>query len=131
MTTLTPGQRMTGLELKLQPQAVIAGRVLDEHGEPVARVTVMAMSYSYTQGGRQLSPRSSASTNDLGEYRAFGLPPGRYYIAATYSNVSVSLNRRGSLGGAAAGGSLCDDLLSRHDGYAVGGAGGRRAWSGG
>lgn len=91
MTTLSPGQRMTGLELKLQPQAVIAGRVLDEHGEPVTRANVMALSYSYTQAGRRLTPRSSAATNDLGEYRAFGLPPGRYYIAATYrSNVSVS-----------------------------------------
>ena len=91
MTTLTPGQRMTGLEVKMQPQAVIAGRVLDEHGEPVARATVMAMSYSYMQGGKQLSPRSSATTNDLGEYRAFGLAPGHYYIAATYrSNVSLS-----------------------------------------
>jgi hypothetical protein len=91
MTTLTPGQRMTGLELKMQPQAVIAGRVLDEHGEPVTRATVMAMSYSYTPAGKQLSPRSSATTNDLGEYRAFGLPPGRYYIAATYRpNISMT-----------------------------------------
>ncbi len=24
------------------------------------------------------------STNDLGEYRLFGLPPGRYFISATY-----------------------------------------------
>jgi hypothetical protein len=83
-TTLTAGQRMTGLEVKLQPQAAISGRVVDEHGEPVTRATVMVMSYNYTQGGKQLSPRSSATTNDLGEYRAFGLPPGRYYIAATY-----------------------------------------------
>lgn len=91
MTTLTPGQRMSGLELKLQPQAVIAGRVLDEHGEPIARANVMVMGYMYMPGGRQLSPRSSATTNDLGEYRAFGLPPGRYYIAATYrSNLSMS-----------------------------------------
>jgi protocatechuate 3,4-dioxygenase beta subunit len=91
MTTLTPGQRMSGLELKLQPQAVIAGRVLDEHGEPIARAAVMVMGYVYAPWGRQLSPRSSATTNDLGEYRAFGLPPGRYYIAATYrSNLSMA-----------------------------------------
>ena len=84
MTTLTPGQRMTGLELKLQPLAAIAGRVLDEHGDPVTRATVMAMSYGYMQGRKQLLPTSSAPTNDLGEYRAFGLAPGRYFIAATF-----------------------------------------------
>lgn len=81
---LAPGQRMTGLELKLQPLAVIAGRVLDEHGEPVTHASVSAMSYGYSQGGKQLLSRSTAYTNDLGEYRAFELEQGRYYLAATY-----------------------------------------------
>jgi protocatechuate 3,4-dioxygenase beta subunit len=84
MTTLTTGQRMTGLEVKLQPGAVIAGRVMDEHGEPAARATVMTMKYSYAQGGKQLVAQAGATTNDLGEYRAFGLMPGRYYVGVTY-----------------------------------------------
>jgi len=80
---LTQGQSLTGLEIKLSPHAVIAGRVADTDGEPVARAMVSALRYRYAQGGRQLMPAGSAQTDDRGEYRIFGLQPGRYYISAT------------------------------------------------
>jgi len=42
------------------------------------------------QGKKQLAPAGSGVTNDLGEYRAFGLRPGRYYVSATYrGNVAL------------------------------------------
>ena len=82
MIKLAPGQRLTGLELKLGPLAVIAGRVVDDQGEPVVSASVTAMLYRYVSGRRQLMPGAGASTNDLGEYRIFGLQPGRYYIRA-------------------------------------------------
>jgi len=38
-----------------------------------------------------------ASTNDLGEYRLFGLPPGRYYVSALYRNFNAATaNERAS-----------------------------------
>src|SRR5581483_7775878 len=40
--------------------------------------------YQYMNGKRQLMPVSGGQTNDLGEYRIFGLAPGRYYLNATY-----------------------------------------------
>ncbi len=79
---LTQGQSLAALEIKLAPHAVITGRVVDIDGEPVARAMVSALRYRYAQGGRQLMPAESAQTDDRGEYRIFGLQPGRYYVSA-------------------------------------------------
>jgi hypothetical protein len=80
---LKDGNNVTELALKLTPQGVIAGRVLDDEGEPVAGVTVMALRYLYMNGRRHLVPAVGAmpiQTNDLGEYRLSNLAPGRYYV---------------------------------------------------
>ena len=79
-------QHMTDLALKLTPQAVITGRILDAEGEPVADARVALEGYQYINGRKQLMPRFSGgghTTNDLGEYRLFGVAPGKYYLKAT------------------------------------------------
>ena len=81
--TLEAGQKSGDLAMRLTPHGVIAGRVLDEDGEPASGVDVQVWRQRYMQGRRQMSPANRASTNDLGEYRAFGLLPGRYYLSAT------------------------------------------------
>ena len=64
--------------------SVISGRVVDEFGEPVADAQVSAMRSSWANGRRRLqSTGRMAQTNDLGQYRIFGLPPGEYYVSAT------------------------------------------------
>ncbi len=70
--------------LKLQPHAVIAGRITDEDGEPLANVQVQAMTHRYFQNRRQLFPVGGGMTNDLGEYRIFGLAAGKYYLTASH-----------------------------------------------
>jgi hypothetical protein len=77
---LDPGTTKTGLELRLTPYATIAGRIRDEDGDPMRQVPVAVMSYQYTNSGRQLTERSTAHSNDLGEYRIFNLTPGKYYL---------------------------------------------------
>src|SRR2546422_677499 len=52
-------------------------------------------SYRYPQGRKQLVSFGSASTNDIGEYRIFGLPPGRYYISVSPRR-SYAQNRFGT-----------------------------------
>src|SRR5262249_2903964 len=66
-TTLTfdPKQSLQGIVLRLTPQAVIIGRVIDEDREPVANVQVHPMRYRYNQGRKQLMPFGAAMTNDL------------------------------------------------------------------
>ena len=80
--SLSPGQHLKDLSLRLVPHAVITGRVVDKNNEPVASAWVRTMRYSYQMGRRQLTPAGGATTNDLGEYRIYGLAPGRYYLAA-------------------------------------------------
>lgn len=84
VVTLSAGQRLKDLTFRLQPAAVISGRVLDEDGEPLANAQVQGLRYRYIRGKRQLAPAGNASTDDLGNYRLFGLVPGKYYVKASY-----------------------------------------------
>jgi len=86
--TLDPGQHLKEVNFKLTPHGVVSGRIVDEDGDPVARVSVQAQSYRRFDGRKQLVPTGMASTNDLGEYRIFGLAPGRYYLSATYNQMA-------------------------------------------
>ena len=80
---LANGQVLDGINFALQRTGVIAGRILDEVGDPVADVQVMPGRYVYFNGERRLqNAGASASTDDLGEYRVFGIPPGTYVVSA-------------------------------------------------
>ena len=80
---LTSGTEMKDLAIKMTPQGVIAGKVLDQDGDPVISAQVQAMRFAYARGRRQLQPSGGTTTNDLGEYRLINLAPGRYFISAT------------------------------------------------
>ena len=80
---LTAGMEMKDLAMKMTPQGVIAGKVLDQDGDPVVSAQVQAMRYTYARGRKQLQPAGGGATNDLGEYRIGSLAPGRYYVSAT------------------------------------------------
>jgi len=80
--SLDPGQHIRDLVIRLTPEAVISGRVLDEDGDPVPQVALQLFRYGYSRGKRQHQPADFASTNDLGEYRLFDLAPGRYFLSA-------------------------------------------------
>lgn len=81
---LAAEQAATAIVIRLTPQGVIAGRVLDGEGEPLPGVSVQAIQSHSTAGIRRYSVSGSATTNDLGEYRIFNLAPGRYYLGGAY-----------------------------------------------
>jgi protocatechuate 3,4-dioxygenase beta subunit len=86
--TLSPGQEMNAIELKLTPQAVITGRVLDEDGDPLSRVTIQVLRRRFIMAGKpQLMPSGGNQTNDNGEFRISDLAPGRYFISANYNRM--------------------------------------------
>ncbi len=68
------------LKIELFPQAVIAGVVLDRfgHGMPAS-----VQFYGQRTGNGKIEVLGGARTNDLGEYRIFGLEPGSYQVRAT------------------------------------------------
>jgi hypothetical protein len=86
--TLGPGQHTRDIVLRMMPHGVVAGRVLDEDGETVEGVQVNVMRYQSVRGKRQLLPYGSGQTDDLGEYRIFGLQAGKYYLSARYRQSS-------------------------------------------
>ena len=65
------------------PAAVIAGRISDEEGEAAAGAVVQVMRFTYMRGKRELLPAGFDRADDLGEYRIYGLAPGKYYVSAT------------------------------------------------
>lgn len=67
--------------------AVVAGRITDASGQPVRAAEVAAIQISIV--GTERRPRrffgGTTRTNDHGDYRIFGLPPGTYLLAASSS----------------------------------------------
>jgi protocatechuate 3,4-dioxygenase beta subunit len=81
---LRDGETVERVDVALPRGGIVTGRVVDEFGEPVADVGVAPMRYQYMQGRRRLTPSGRPGmTNDIGEFRLFGLPPGQYYLSAT------------------------------------------------
>jgi protocatechuate 3,4-dioxygenase beta subunit len=106
---LADGQETTGIDLRLTRGSVITGHVLDEDGEPLARALVTVQRYQYVRGERQLTSAGGDQTDDRGQYRVFGLPPGDYYVSATAGGLAQILGRgfqfaAGALAGAGRGG---------------------------
>jgi hypothetical protein len=77
------GEVVDKIDVTLPRGGVIMGRVLDEFGELAGGVQVAALRSEFAQGRRHLRAAAQAPTNDVGEYRLFGLPPGQYYVSAS------------------------------------------------
>jgi hypothetical protein len=82
---LADKQILDGANISMPRGGVISGRIVDEFGDPLPDVSVTAMRQSWSNGRRRLTPAAGriGQTNDLGQYRIYGLPPGDYYISAT------------------------------------------------
>ena len=86
---LADGQVAQKIDFALPRGGVIAGRITDEVGEPLAGVGVRAMRYQYQPDGRRrLMPAGTfgffnLQTDDLGQFRIYGLMPGAYVLSAT------------------------------------------------
>ena len=78
--TVEAGKAAAPIELRLIPDGVIAGRVVDSDGDPVRHAQVEAQQYGYAGGKKQLRTLHGAQTDDRGEYRLFHLAPGKYWL---------------------------------------------------
>lgn len=106
---IADGQQATNVDMRLIRGGVITGRVVDEDGEPLLRALVTVQRYQYVRGERTLLAAGGDQTDDRGQYRIFGLPPGDYYVSATVSGLAGALARglqdlaAGALGGGRGG----------------------------
>jgi hypothetical protein len=71
--------------IRLERTGAITGRLLDESGEPLARARVSAMRRERS-AGRLMPTGMGATTDDLGQFRLFDLPPGEYFVTAGDAN---------------------------------------------
>ena len=69
------------LVLKLAPQAVIAGRVVDEAGEPVRHASVSLYAENRLEGIERIERTGEAQTDDLGAYEFSSLMPRTYFLS--------------------------------------------------
>jgi hypothetical protein len=103
--SLSDGQARTRVDIVLRRGGVIAVRVTDEFGDPIAGAQVQVQRYQYGPNGRQLVMSGMSGpgmTDDLGQVRIYGLAPGEYIVGASVRTFNIA-----SLSGA-------DD---RSDGY--------------
>jgi len=70
------------VEVTLPRAGVLAGRIVDELGEPFPGVEVTALTMRYVNGQRVSAPAGGARTDDLGQFRIAGVAPGSYTIVA-------------------------------------------------
>ena len=89
---LSEGQVIEKVDFNLPRGSVITGRVVDEFGEAVTGAMIQVTRYQFVAGQRRLAPVFPVfmnGTDDLGQFRVFGLSPGDYYISASLrSNTS-------------------------------------------
>lgn len=97
--TLVDGQTLNR-DVTLLSGGVITGRVYDESGDPVTGLEVRVERYTYGPAGRQLATASSGAgipfnqrTDDLGEFRVFGLAPGEYIVSTRSQQFGAPLTR--------------------------------------
>jgi hypothetical protein len=81
------GDRITRLTMTIARGGVITGAVRDGRGRPVPTISVrvMRLGYNAVTGERTLvtlTAGTGVTTDDRGEYRAYGLPPGNYLVLA-------------------------------------------------
>jgi hypothetical protein len=72
--------------IHLARAGAIDGRVLDENGDGLLGVEVHALRRINIAGYIMTQPSGrSAKTDDRGAFRIFDVPPGEYYVLATYT----------------------------------------------
>ena len=71
------------LVLRLTPDAVITGKVLDEVGEPIQRATVTLYYDDHGAGIGEIHQFRSTQTDDQGVYEITPVTPGTYFLSAS------------------------------------------------
>jgi hypothetical protein len=80
---LAAGQAIDGVMIGLPRGGVITGMLRDQEGQAAPDVEVWALTSTAAMAEVPLSTIPSATTDDRGVYRIYGLPAGVYVVAAT------------------------------------------------
>jgi uncharacterized protein (DUF2141 family) len=76
-------QRLTNVAIRMPMGAAITGVITSENGEPAFGVQISAQRWQMQSGIRTaVSVGRAAITDERGQYRLYGLPPGDYIVGA-------------------------------------------------
>ncbi|MGC2473619.1 MAG: carboxypeptidase-like regulatory domain-containing protein [Candidatus Sulfotelmatobacter sp.] len=81
--TLTAGQDVKDIQIRVLAAAVIRGRVTDEDGDPLPNAEVTALRQTFVAGHKHWEQAGAERTNDLGEYRIANLPAGNIFLSVS------------------------------------------------
>ncbi len=89
--SVTAGQRLANVVIRIAPGAAIAGTVRDEHGDPMPSIGVAALPLQRMDAraaallnvGLAPDPTTYALTDERGAYRIWGLAAGSYLLAVS------------------------------------------------
>jgi hypothetical protein len=70
--------------VKLTPQAIISGHVVDDDGEPVPDASVEILRRTWVDGSRRLNKIALEETHADGSFAIGALTAGRYYLRASH-----------------------------------------------
>jgi hypothetical protein len=92
---LTPGETRGPIEIRLWKLATIAGRVVDEAGNPIVAARVEAWPRAYAAGNAWLNRvyAGVGLTDDRGSYRIPQLLPGEYAVVFPSPTVTLPSDR--------------------------------------
>lgn len=79
---LQPGHAVTNIVLRLQPEGVIAGRVVDEDGDALPHVYVQLFRRKWNNGQLTYRADNGNMADDRGEFRFGDLQAGKYLSEA-------------------------------------------------
>jgi hypothetical protein len=89
---IVDGRQIADLRVRLWRGAVLSGVLRDESGEPLAHWSIAAIpARQVTPVALTLNNNHQAVTNDLGEFRIFGLEPGAYVLrSGSYAATQIA-----------------------------------------
>jgi protocatechuate 3,4-dioxygenase beta subunit len=92
-------QQVADANITMVQGSAVTGRIRDANGEPAAamRVSAYYIRRVTAPGERPFVVQATATTDERGEYRLFGLPPGDYMLGVVPTAIDAALTTEADL----------------------------------
>ncbi len=85
---IAAGTEKAEVIVRITPQGIVSGRILDEDGEPMEGVSIQLLRPQYFASQRRIMGAAGNQSNDRGEFRVTNVAPGKYYLLIQRMNNS-------------------------------------------